>query len=247
MGNNKGAVLVTGVSKGVGASIAKKLLKEDYLVYGISRSETEEVKELKESFAGQFFFKSVDLSDADAAYQSIFKAGDFLTSKVVLKGFVNNAAMAYDDIITNLNAKPLRKMYEVNVFAPMLLTKYVIRNFLLHKSLGSIVHISSVSVHTGYKGLSMYAGTKGALEAFSKNTAREWGARKIRSNCIVAGFMDTDMSAGLTADQKNRIYKRTSLKEPTNVETVANTVEFLLSDNTKTITGQNIFVDSGTI
>ena len=51
----------------------------------------------------------------------------------------------------------------------------------------------SEGVHTGYKGLSMYASTKGALEAFSKNIAREWGEIGVRSNCLVAGFMETEM------------------------------------------------------
>jgi 3-oxoacyl-[acyl-carrier protein] reductase len=93
----------------------------------------------------------------------------------------------------------------------------------------------------------MYASTKGALEAFSKNTAREWGSKKIRSNCLVAGFMETSMSSTLTLEQKNRIYQRTSLKEATSMQSVANTIEFLLSDKADSITGQNIFVDNGTI
>lgn len=58
----------------------------------------------------------------------------------------------------------------------MMITKYVLRNMLLHHTKGSIVHISSISAHTGYKGLAMYASSKGALEAFSKDTAREWGS-----------------------------------------------------------------------
>jgi 3-oxoacyl-[acyl-carrier protein] reductase len=93
----------------------------------------------------------------------------------------------------------------------------------------------------------MYASSKGALEAFSKNTAREWGAREIRSNCLVAGFMETEMSSTLTDDQKNRIYKRTSLKMATSATSVAETIEFLISRNSISITGQNINVDSGTI
>ena len=93
----------------------------------------------------------------------------------------------------------------------------------------------------------MYASTKGAIEAFSKNTAREWGIRKIRSNCVVAGFMETDMSASLPEEQKEKIFNRTSLKIPADTASVAKTVVFLLGDSSKSITGQNIFVDSGTL
>jgi 3-oxoacyl-[acyl-carrier protein] reductase len=138
-------------------------------------------------------------------------------------------------------------MFGVNVFSPVILTKYSIRNMILNKVKGSIIHISSISVHTGYKGLSMYAASKGALEAFSKNTAREWGELGIRSNCIVSGFMDTEMSSTLSESQKNRIYNRTSLKKPVNPKSIASTISFLISDEAESVTGQNIFVDSGTI
>ena len=99
-------------------------------------------------------------------------------------------------------------------------------NFLLHNVKGSIVHLSSISAHTGYKGLAMYASTKGALESFSKNSAREWGERGIRSNTLVAGFMETEMSSTLSNDQKNRIFKRTSMKIPTTKKSVAETIVF---------------------
>ena len=138
-------------------------------------------------------------------------------------------------------------MYAVNVFTPMMITKYAIRNMLLHHTEGSVIHISSISAHTGYKGLAMYASSKGAMEAFSKDTAREWGELGIRSNVVVPGFMETSMSSALTEEQKNRIYKRTSLKKATSIESVAETVAFLLSEKAVSITGQNIHVDSGTI
>jgi len=85
------------------------------------------------------------------------------------------------------------------------------------------------------------------LEAFSKNTSREWGEKGIRSNCLVAGFMETEMSSTLSDNQKNRIYQRTSMKQPVDVISVAETIRFLLSDEAKSITGQNIHVDNGTI
>lgn len=238
-------ILLTGVSKGLGIQIAKTLLEdESVVVYGISRSKTDELVTLMTRYPERLKWLSYDLSNSvDVKY--IFK--DFIGFKTPLHGYVNNAAIAYDDIVTNLNLDRLEKMYKVNVFTPMMMTKYAIRQFLLHNIKGSIVHVSSISVHTGYKGLAMYASTKGALEAFSKDAAREWGEKGIRSNALVAGFMETSMSSTLSLDQKDRIYKRTSLRKPTSTKSVAETIRFLLSEGAESITAQNVFVDSGTI
>lgn len=238
-------VLVTGCSRGVGLEICRVLLREGHTVYGVARTYTDEFKLLEQAYEGKLFFKSVDLTDSEGVRQSVFK--EFIKTDIKLDGFVNNAAVAYDDLVTNLNLKRLKEMYEVNVFTPMVLTKYAIRNMILHKTKGSIVHISSISVHTGYKGLAMYASSKGALEAFSKDTAREWGVMGIRSNCIVPGFMATSMSSGLTDEQRNKIYARTSLKAATSVESVAEMAVFLLSEKACSITAQSIHVDNGTI
>ena len=237
--------LVTGCSRGVGLEICKVLLEQNHCVYGIARSYTDEFKALEKRYADKLFFKSVDLADLENIRKIIFK--DFVPNQVCLHGYVNNAALAYDDIVTNMNLERLQNMYAVNVFAPMMMTKYVIRNMLYHHTRGSILHISSISVHTGYKGLAMYASSKGALEAFSKDTAREWGELGIRSNVVVPGFMETAMSATLSTEQKERIYKRTSMKAATSIRSVAETVAFLLSDKAESITGGELRVDNGTI
>lgn len=238
-------ILVTGVSKGVGLEITTVLLRQGYIVYGISRSKPDEVSGLLSRYPNKFYHLKYDLEDVSNVSGIVFK--QFINNKIPLHGFVNNAALAYDDIISNLNENKLEKMFRVNTFSPMMMTKYVIRNMIVNRVKGSILHLSSISVHTGYKGLAMYAASKGALEAFSKNTAREWGEKGIRSNCIVAGFMETGMSATLSDDQKNRIYNRTSLKQPTNINSVAETISFLLSEKAISVTGQNIFIDNGTI
>ena len=237
--------LVTGCSRGVGLEICRVLLSQGHTVFGISRSHTDAFKALSDIFPERVRFKSIDLGESNNIRGRIFK--DFIGNDITLHGYVNNAAMAYDDIVTNLDLSKLKTMYEVNVITPMMMTKYVLRNMLLHHTKGSIVHISSVSAHTGYKGLAMYASSKGALEAFSKDTAREWGERGIRSNVVVPGFMETAMSSTLTSEQKDRIYRRTSLKSATDALSVAETVAFLLSEKACSITGQNIHVDNGTI
>lgn len=238
-------ILVTGCSRGVGLEICKVLLEQGHTVYGVARSYSDDFRILEKKYTDTLYFKSIDLGDVDNLHKLVFK--DFVSNSIQFDGYVNNAAFAYDDIVTNLQIGKLKAMYNVNVFAPMLLVKYAIRNMLLHRTQGSIVHISSISVHTGYKGLAMYASSKGALEAFSKDTAREWGHLGVRSNVVVPGFMETAMSSSLTDEQRDRIYKRTSLKKPTNVRSVAETVAFLLSEKACSITGQNIFVDNGTI
>lgn len=238
-------ILVTGVSQGLGLAIARAVLAQGWTVSGVSRRLSDEYRALQREHGERARFNAFDLSRTDEVKEELFDK--FLPLEVPLHGYVNNAAVAYDDIVTNLDTARLREMYEVNVFAPMMVTKYAIRHMLFNTVAGSVVHISSISVHTGYKGLAMYASTKGALEAFSKNTAREWGERGIRSNCLVAGFMETAMSSSLTEEQREKIYKRTALKKATSRESVAATAVHLLGDGSASITGQNIFVDSGTI
>lgn len=239
-------ILITGVSRGLGLAVARAVVAAGWTVYGVSRASSPEFADMAAAAPDRVKFFAFDLADADGVAAGIF-GSDFASLQVPLHGFVNNAASAYDDLVSNLDLERLQAMYAVNVFAPMMATRQFVRNVLLHGKGGSIVHVSSISAHTGYKGLAMYASTKGALEAFSKNTAREWGERGIRSNCVVAGFMETAMSGSLSEAQRQRIYARTALKAPVSLESVAATVVFLLGEGAASITGQNVFVDSGTI
>ena len=238
-------IIVTGDTGGVGNAVVSKILEAgEYGVIGLSRRVNDKVKSLQTQYPESYRHFDFDLSRpelvAEVYHNKIRQVGD-------IYGLVNNAANAYDDIVTNLQVEPLEKMFRVNVYSPMMLTKYVIRDMLVTRTKGSIVHISSISAHTGYKGLAMYASSKGALEAFSKGTAREWGTRGIRSNVVAPGFMETTISASLTDEQRQKICKRTSLKKATDIDSVASSVAFLLSDAAKSITGTIVHVDNGTI
>ena len=240
----RGAIVVTGDSRGLGQEIVKQLYdKTEYNIIGISRSNSNKLLEdyIK---SDRYSHIKYDLEVFENIRDLYLKD---IKNKGPIVGLVNNSAKAYDDLVTNLNGTQLTNMYKLNVFAPMMLTKYIIRDMLLNKTAGSVVHITSVCAHTGYKGLAMYASSKGALEAYSRTVAREWGANGIRSNCVAPGFMDTEMSNGLSQDQRNRIYLRTSLKKETNILSVAAMVVYLLSDESNSITGQVINIDNGTI
>lgn len=238
-------ILITGGSCGLGLELIRKFLKEDWCVYTVSRSMSLELEDLLGKNKN-LHYRAFDLEKVEDVKESIFN--NFVGFNVPLSAVVHNAAIAYDDIITNANYDKLLQMYKINVFSPIMITKFSIRNMLFNNLVGSsIVFISSISTATGYKGLSMYASTKGSLEAQTKNLAREWGGRGIRFNTVVPGFMETKMSQGLSEDQKNRIYNRTSLKKPTEISSVANTAFFLCSEEASSITGQKIYVDSGSI
>ena len=211
-------LLITGVSGDLGLHTTQTLLSEGHTVFGIYRRHKPELDILTQQYPKQLFLRQIDLSRLDHLEEKLSK--DFLPPGTALHGLVNNAAWAYTSLIANMCSDDLQRQFNINTLAPILLTKFCIRNMLLHRSRGSIVHISSVCAHTGYKGLAMYAASKGALEAFSKNTAREWGQKGIRSNCIVAGFMETTMSSSLNQGQKERIFRRTSLKQATDVAAV---------------------------
>lgn len=237
-------IIVTGDSGGLGHEIVKTLLNNDYSVIGISRTENDNIVKLVQQYQNKYIHVNFDLSQSKQI-RKLYR--EHIKPIGPISGIVNNSANAYDDIVTNIQLDKLETMFTVNVFSPMLLTKYAIRDMLLNDIKGSIVHISSVSAHTGYKGLSMYAATKGALEAFSKGTAREWGEKGVRSNCVVPGFMETAMSSSLSNEQKNRIYNRTSLKKATEASSVAEMIMFLLSDKASSITGEVMHVNCGTI
>lgn len=235
---------MTGASRGLGLEIVRQEVSAGNSVVAISRHVGEALNGLINESNGAIRHVSCDLSSPEEEVQKILK--EQISSDCIVHGLVNNAAVAYDDLASNLDMERLSRMFHVNVLMPMLLTKFVLRRMLLHDVAGSIVHVSSVCAHTGYKGLSMYAASKGALEAFSRNIAREWGAKGIRSNCVVPGFMETDMSSSLETEQKDRIYRRTSLKKATSVKSVAAVVGLLLSQASDSVTGQNYHVDAGT-
>ena len=239
-----GTVLVTGDSRGLGAQIVETLLDDGYEVVGISRNGSDRTAQFRETYPDRYAHVDFDLSTPEAIPELY---SDQLKARGPIVGLVNNAALGYDDLVTNAEVDRIDELFDVNVQSPIVLSKYVLRDMMLNRTEGSLVHISSVSTATGYKGLSMYGSTKAALEGFSLGVAREWGERGIRSNCIAPGFMNTDMTATLDESQKDRIYDRTGLGEPTSRESVAETVAFLLSDAAASTTGEVIRVDAGTL
>jgi 3-oxoacyl-[acyl-carrier protein] reductase len=208
--SNAKTVLVTGASRGLGLEIVEQLLQRGDQVIAVSRTQSESLQRLSENSGDRLRFVCVDLKQTSSLRMSLFEQ---IPADIQIDGLVNNAAVGYDDLATNLRLDALKEMFHVNVFSAMELSRFVVRRMLVHRRGGSLVHISSISTRAGYRGLSMYAATKGALEAFSIGLSREWGSLGIRSNCVAPGFMETEMTSSLTDLQRERIYQRNSLRE----------------------------------
>lgn len=240
-------ILITGISKGVGLRLTKYLLAgNEYVIYGISRTCTPELNSLLDEYPDRLKWKLCDLEKNVEIEACIF--GDFIDTKLVpLHAFVSNAAILYKDLITRVDLNNLNRMIHINLVAPMLLTKNVIKNFLYHKTPGNIIHLSSICAHRGFNGLSMIGATKGGIESFSRATAKEYGRKGIRSNSVVIGILDIGMSFSVTDKQRDEIFGSSALHDYTQAESVIATIDFLLSAESGSITGQNFHVNAGVI
>ena len=238
-------IIVTGASKGLGLGVCMLLLSKGANVFGVSRTLTTQTQELIKIYGGKYTPILFDLSRSSEIKTKVFSI--FSDNKIPIHGLVNNAALSIEVLITDVHLEDLNQLISVNQIAPIVITQQTIKNMLLYQTEGSIVHITSISAHTGYSGLGLYGSTKGAIESFSKTCAREWGRKGIRSNCVAPGFMETDMTADMTDDDKAKIFKRNALKEAVSIESVAATIHFLLGEDSRSITGKTIITDAGSI
>jgi len=110
---------------------------------------------------------------------------------------------------------------------------------------GRIVNIASITGFTGYSGLSVYAATKASLIGFTRSLAREAGRMGVNVNAVAPGFVDTDLTQGLSEEERERIVRRSALRRMAEIDDVANAVEFLLGCKSKNITGTVLTVDAG--
>ena len=137
-------------------------------------------------------------------------------------------------------------MLSVNLRGTIVLVRETVRQMLLNPSgSSSIVVISSIVAARGSPGLSVYAATKAGLEGFAKSLARELGSRGIRVNAVSPGFLETDLSASLSAENRSRIIRRTPLGRLGEPADVVGAIDFLSSARAGFITGQVLTIDGG--
>lgn len=236
-------VIVSGGSRGIGQAIVDNLLDSNCIVATFSRSESEYIKRQKESDPEQnrFFWQPIDIRDSETVKRFVFEV--FKKYKRI-DGLVNNTGINLDQLLSVTTDEEIDTILSINLKSVFLLTRVVSR-LMLQQNDGAILNISSIIGSRGFKGTSIYAATKAALVGFTKSLARELGSKNIRVNAILPGFIETDMTSGITGPRKDQIIRRTPLGRLGKVDDLTGVIHFLLSDEAKFITGQSLAVDGG--
>jgi 3-oxoacyl-[acyl-carrier protein] reductase len=235
-------VLISGGTRGVGLAIARKLAAGGYRVFALGRKETGDLARAIASFdAGVLNFVPFDLANLDGIPELV---RELKAEHGPLYGLVNNAALGTEGLLSNMHTSDISKLVTLNTISPIVLTKYAVRS-MMTSGKGRIVNISSIIGFTGYSGLSVYGATKASMLGFTRSLAREVGRMGVTVNAVAPGFMDTEMTSSMTDDQRAKIAGRAALKRLVDVEDVAASVAFLMSEAAKNITGTTITVDAG--
>ncbi|ALS99069.1 SDR family NAD(P)-dependent oxidoreductase [Lacimicrobium alkaliphilum] len=234
-------VIVTGASQGLGLAIVRALLEQDYRVVALSRHCSEPLSELLKMQSDKLTFASADLSDLNAIpalCQSLLKKHGRPYA------LINNAAVGHDGVLATLHNSQITELLNLNLQAPILMSKYLLRSMLLNR-VGRIVNISSIIAQTGFNGLSVYAATKAGLEGFSRSLAREVGKAGITVNSVAPGYMQTNMTQNLSDENLKKIERRSALGKLATPDDAAAMVVYLLSEQAGAITGTVMTVDAG--
>ncbi|HEY2214730.1 MAG TPA: SDR family NAD(P)-dependent oxidoreductase, partial [Acidimicrobiales bacterium] len=204
---NPRVVLVTGGSKGIGVALVQGFLDAGDFVATCSRTATTQTEEWAATYGDRFLFHPADLADRASIAAMVHAVVDRFHRIDVL---VNNAGVATDGVVGLVSDDDVDAVIDVNLKGTFAVTKLVVRRMLMGGP-GRIINISSVSGITGYRGLAVYGASKAALDGFTRALARELGGRGITANSVCPGYLETDMSHGLTPAQLQQIAHRTPL------------------------------------
>lgn len=235
--------LVTGAGRGIGKSIARRLLHQgaDLLLINRNRSHVEDLLEEAISLGSKVLSIQVDVADFDTVQQSVEEALQTLGRVDFL---VNNAGITQDNLMLRMSFQEWKTVLDTNLSGTFNLTKSVVRR-MVKQRFGRIVNIGSVVGSSGNPGQANYSASKAGMIGFTKSIARELGSRNITCNLIAPGYIETDMTLNLTEAQTKMILDQVPLGRMGSPEDVANAVSFLLSEQACYISGTVLHVNGG--
>lgn len=236
-------VLVTGASRGIGKEIAIRFAAEGGRVACVATQEANALPTATAIFDADGIARAYgcDVSDPSQVDATLSKITEELGAPEIL---INNAGLARDGLMMRLKDEDWQRVVDVNLKGPFVLARAASRT-MMKARYGRIINITSIIGLTGAAGQVNYAAAKAGLVGMTKAIAKELGSRGITCNAVAPGFIETDMTADLSDDVKQKVLATAPLGRLGTPADVAGVVLFLASDDAGYITGQTLVVDGG--
>ena len=234
--------LVTGASRGIGASIAAELAHRGFKVVGTATTEdgAATISQTLTAFPG-CSGKVLNVNDV-AAVESLVDT--LVKEHGGLQVLVNNAGITRDNLAMRMKDEDWDAVLDTNLKAVFRVSRAVIRT-MMKQRYGRIINITSVVGSSGNPGQANYAAAKAGVAGMTRALARELGSRNITVNCVAPGFIETDMTAGLNEAQQKALLAQIPLGHLGKPADVAHAVAFLASPQAGYVTGQELHVNGG--
>ena len=236
--------LVTGASRGIGRAIAQELARQGATVVGTATSEagaaaiTDYLAGIGAGASRGVVLNVTDAARCAAVVEEVQKTFGGLSI------LVNNAGITQDQLAMRMKDEEWDSVISTNLSAVGRLSRAVLRGMMKAKG-GRIINITSVVASSGNPGQMNYAAAKAGVEGMSRALAREIGSRNITVNCIAPGFIDTDMTKSLSAEQHAGLLTQIPLARLGAPEDIAAACAFLASPQAAYITGTTLHVNGG--
>lgn len=240
---NDQIALVTGASRGIGQAIALELGRQGASVIGTATSEKglESIHNILKSNNINYKPMLLDVTRRESLEALVTGLdAEGLTPTIL----INNAGITRDSLLLRMKDEEWQAIIETNLSSVYRVCKAFLRG-MVKARYGRIINITSVVGLTGNAGQCNYAAAKAGIIGFSRALAREVGARGITVNTVAPGFIDTDMTRALSADQRAGLLQQIPLGRLGEIREVAMAVAFLASPAASYITGQTLSVNGG--
>ncbi|MBK9443384.1 MAG: SDR family oxidoreductase [Comamonadaceae bacterium] len=239
--------VITGASRGIGRTVLETFAAQGCRLLACVRTLSSQTLADFEVIQSKYGIKITPILLDLADEESVKDAGRTIVGQAdTIDIIVNNAGIASGGLFQMTSVTEMRKVFEVNVFAQVLLTQSLARKMTRQKS-GSIINIASTAALIATPGTLVYGSSKAALVRATESMATELGAFNIRVNAIAPGVTRTEMFDQMTEAARDSLVNRGALKRPAEPQDIANAALFLASDLSTFITGQVLRVDGGIV
>lgn len=237
--------VITGGARGIGREIAELFAREgsDIAICDINQQELDQTKSRLEALGRHAESYVVDVTKSSEVEEMVNKVLDKFSKVDIL---INNAGITRDTLLVRMKEEDWDAVLNVNLKGTFNYTKAVSKIMMKQRS-GKIVSIASIIGIMGNAGQANYAASKAGIIGFTKSVAKELAPRGINVNAIAPGYIQTEMTAKLSEDVKQKMLQFIPLQKLGQPQDVARCALFLVSDDARYITGQVLQVDGGMV